>query len=519
MEKTILISTTSKEVRIAILENGELVELFVEKPEKSRMVGNIYKGKVENVIDGIQAAFVDIGYSLNAFLPFSEMNDPASAVTMMESISRNEEEDEEEEALPKPKSVKGKVTKASEINISKEQVLLVQVIKEPFGNKGPRVTTDISIPGRFLVLVPNSDFIGISKKIYNRNEKRRLRNIVHAIKPNKFGLIIRTVAEGQDEKMLKSDLDNLMKEWQLLEENAKCDPSPTCVYSDMEIASSIIRDLLSKDVDKIIVDTKNLYKQLQNYIKSVSPEFAKKLEYYPSRNPLFEQYNIESEFTKSLNKKVWLKSGGFIVIEHTEAMTTIDVNSGKFIGKKDHENNSLKINLQAAKEIAKQLRLRNIGGLIVIDFIDMEEDENKKKVFQEMRLELQKDRAKVSLTAISELGLLEMTRQRTRVNLFYTVSEECPLCHGTGRISSKESVVTNIESWFRRFKVKNKEKRLQIHVNPEMATYLRESTDKVLRKIQWRNLLRIKLIEDPSVNIDDFRVYLAKTGQDITAEY
>jgi len=519
MEKTILMSETSKEVRIAILENGELVELFVEKPEKSRMVGNIYKGKVENVIEGIQAAFVDIGHGLNAFLPFSEMNNADSATTMLESISRDEEEDDEEEESPQPKVGKKKYVKTSEITITKNQEILVQVIKEPFAKKGPRVTTDISIPGRFLVLVPNVDFIGISKKIFNRNEKRRLRSIARVIKPPKFGLIIRTVAQDHDEKTLKADLDSLIKKWRLLEETSKREPAPVCVYADMEIASSVIRDLLTMDVDKILVDTKNLNKQLQSYIKSVSPEFVKKLEHYQGRNPLFEQYNVESEFTKSLNKKVWLKSGSFIVIEHTEAMTTIDVNSGKYIGKKDHENNSLKINMQAAKEIARQLRLRDIGGLIVIDFIDMEEEENKKKIFLELRRELQRDRAKVSLANISDFGLLEMTRQRTRVNLLYTVSEECPLCHGSGRVTSKESVVTKIESWFRRFKVKAKEKRLQIHVHPDMATYLRDSTNKVLRRIQWRNFIIIKLVEDPSVNIDDFRVFLTKSGKDITDEY
>ncbi|MCK4716829.1 MAG: ribonuclease E/G, partial [Candidatus Marinimicrobia bacterium] len=233
----------------------------------------------------------------------------------------------------------------------------------------------------------------------------------------------------------------------------------------------------------------------------------------------FDEYNIEKEFNKSLNKKVWLKCGGFIVIEHTEAMTTIDVNSGKFIGKKDHEKNSLKINLQAAKEIARQLRLRDIGGLIVIDFIDMEEGENRKKVFLDIKRELQSDRARVALSPISDFGLLEMTRQRTRLNLLYSVSEECPLCHGSGRISSKESVVTKIESWFRRFKVKSRSKRLTIHLHPDMVEYLRESTNNLMRRIQWKNFLRIKIVEDNSIPIDDFKVHLSKTGDDITDQY
>lgn len=513
MKKQILISETSKETRIAILEDGELVEFFVEKPEHYRMVGNIYKGKVENVIDAIQAAFVDIGYHYNAFLPFSEMDDPASVSAMIESIVR----DGEDETTTRTRRKKPHPNNS--IGLKKDQEILVQVIKEPFAQKGPRVTTDLSIPGRFLVLVPNQEYVGISKKISHRDEKKRLRQVVYDLKPKNFGLIIRTVAEGQDEKVIKNDLNNLLQKWNQLEARVKNEPAPVCAYRDMEITSMVIRDLLTPDIDQIIVDSKSLYKKLYAYIKSVSPQFVKKISYHSSRNPLFYEYKVEKEFEKSLNKKVWLKSGGFIVIEHTEAMTTIDVNSGKFIGKKDHERNSLKINLEASKEIARQLRLRDIGGLIVIDYIDMEDDENRQKVYHELKRALYQDRAKVALSPISNFGLLEMTRQRTRVNLLYSVSEECPLCHGSGRISSKESVVTKIEGWFRRFKVSSKSKRLAIHLHPVMYEYIQNSTNNVMRKIQWHNFLRIKIVEDASVPVDDFRVYLVKTGEDITDQY
>lgn len=513
MKKQILISETSKETRIAILEDDELVEFFVEKPERNRMVGNIYKGKVENVIDAIQAAFVDIGFHYNAFLPFSEMDDPANVSAMIESIVRDDNAKETtrpRRKKPQPSSVSGLKT---------GQDILVQIIKEPFAKKGPRVTTDLSIPGRFLVLVPNEEYVGISKKITRREEKKRLRKIVHDLKPKNFGFIIRTVAENQDKKSLKNDLDDLIGKWAELEANVKVEPAPACVYRDMEITSMVIRDLLTPDIDQIIVDSKSLYRKLHNYIKSVSPQFVKKISHHSSRNPLFTEYNVEKEFEKSLNKKVWLKSGGFIVIEHTEAMTTVDVNSGKFIGKKDHEKNSLKINLQATKEIARQLRLRDIGGLIVIDYIDMEEEENRKKVFQDLKRALYQDRAKVALSPISNFGLLEMTRQRTRVNLLHSVSEECPLCHGSGRISSKESVLTKIEGWFRRFKVKSKAKRLEIHLHPDMLEYIHNSTNNLMRKIQWRNFLRIKTVEDASMPLDEFKVYLTKTQQDITDQY
>lgn len=507
MEKMILISETSLETRIAILENGELVELFVEKPGAIRTVGNIYKGKVENVVEAIQAAFVDIGYKLNAFLPFSEINSPPTSVSIMDSIIRGDEEDRE--IKPEPE----------EISLKPGQDLLVQIVKEAFATKGPRITTDISIPGRFLVLVPNADYVGISKKIVNKNERRRLRRIVQLLKPDNFGIIIRTVSDGKDKKTLKADLSQLLENWKSTEEAIKKSSAPACVYRDMEMTSIVIRDLLSSDIDKIIVNTKPLYKKLKSYIGSVSPEFASYLELSRSRIPLFDRYNIEKEFEKSLAKKVWLKSGGFIVIDHTEAMCTIDVNSGKFIGKKNHENNSLKINLEAARKIAHQLRLRDIGGLVVIDFIDMEENNNKKRIFQELHRELSKDRARVALSPISDFGLLEMTRQRTRRTLLYSVSEQCPTCHGSGRITSKDSLVTKIERWIGHFKTKSRERRITLLVHPEMATFIRESTDNLLRRLQWHNLLLIKLQEDPLINIDDFHVYSIKTGEDITDKY
>ncbi|MCK4716746.1 MAG: ribonuclease E/G, partial [Candidatus Marinimicrobia bacterium] len=287
MEKQILISETSKETRIAILEDKDLVEFFVEKPERTRMLGNIYKGKVENVVDAIQASFIDIGYHINAFLPFSEMDDSATVTSIIGSIDR----DEDDAGSARPGRRKPQKERRTLLKTGRE--ILVQVIKESFAQKGPRVTTDISIPGRFLVLVPNADYIGISKKIYKRAEKNRLRKIAQELKPDKFGLIIRTVAEGQTKKVLKNDLENLMEKWAELEASVKVDPAPVCVYRDMEITSTIIRDLLTSDVDKIIVDTKVLYKRLHAYIKSVSPQFIKKIEYHHSRNPMFDEYNIE----------------------------------------------------------------------------------------------------------------------------------------------------------------------------------------------------------------------------------
>ncbi len=516
MDKKILISQTSRETRLAILESGELVEFFVEKPDKSRLVGNIYKGKIENVVKGIQAAFVDIGMEQNAFLPFSEISDPELVNTLMQNIQKKRPY---HQRLTR-KSRNDNAKESGEIKLASGQDILVQVIKEPFAGKGPRVTTDIAIPGRFLVLVPNANYVGISKKIRHRGEKSRLRKIAHEIKPKGFGVIIRTVADSQDRKSLRSDLDNLFATWKQLEEKVRNSENIECVYTDMETTSSVIRDLLTPDVDKIIIDNKGLYKKLQAYIKSVSPEFIKKMAYYHSRQPLFDHYNVEKQFQKSLNKKIWLKNGGFIVIEHTEAMTTVDVNSGKFVGRKDHEKTSLKTNVLAAREIARQLRLRDIGGLIVIDFIDMEVEENKRKISGELKKELSRDKAKVSLLPISDFGLLEMTRERTRPHLLYTVSEECPLCHGSGRIPSKATLVTRIEGWFRRFKPHRETgRKLILHCHPELAEYIKSGAKNLFRKIQWKYFLRVKIHEDPHLNLDEFKVYSQKQKTDITDEY
>jgi len=513
MDKRILISKSARETRVAILENGELVDFFVENFETSRSVGNIYKGEVENVISGIQAAFIDIGMEKNAFLPFAEVGDPKTAGSLITFIEEDNTDDIHRNTRKKSNRDLDKV------KLKKGQEILVQVIKEPFGEKGARVSTDLSIPGRFIVLVPYVNYVGISKKIKNREMREELREIAKDIKPEGMGIILRTVTKEADREALESDLNNLLNTWDKIESKVRKSPVKTVVYQDMSTASSILRDVLSKDVTQIVVDDKTLHRQLMNYVKQVSPEYASKVELHKSRVPMFDHMNVEKEFRKSLRKKVWLKNGGFIVIEHTEAMTTVDVNSGKFISKSDHEKISLKTNILAAQETAKQLRLRDIGGLIVIDFIDMLEYENRKKVFNEVRKELRRDKAAVSILEISDFGLLEMTRQRTRPNLLHSVSEPCPVCKGSGRITSKGSLVTQIESWFRRFKTESKERRVELYLHPELATYLRVNEKNLIKKMQWKHFIRIKVKEESTVNIDDFKVFSIKNGVEITDKY
>ena len=504
MHKEIFINESMGETRIAIKEDNQLVEVYIEKQDNHRMVGNVYKGKVENVLPGMQAAFVDVGYELNAFLPFSEIG---SDEFLNEENNRNH-----------GKNRKNLKYDNIEVDLKKGQEIFVQVIKEPFAGKGPRVTTEVALPGRLLVLVPNANYIGISKKIWDKFERRRLKKIAQRLRTKDIGVIIRTVAEGKSEEHIENDHKQLIDNWEKIEKRANNGTAPIIVYEDLETASSVVRDLLTPDVGKIIIDSKRLFKKTQKYLEDISPSLLDRLELYKLKSPLFESFGIESEIEKLMRPKAWLKSGAYLIIEKTEAMVVVDVNSGKFVGKKMHEENSLKINLEAAREVARQLRLRDLSGLIVIDFIDMKFEENRKKVYHELRKELRKDRAKVAVAPITEFGLLEMTRQRIRVSLLDSMSENCPTCHGSGRIISQETLITRIDHWLRRYKSKNKSLRLELQLHPENASYLQGEKKHVLRSLMWQNFVHLKISSNTELGQEDFRFIRTKDGYDVTKE-
>jgi len=504
MRKEIFINESIGETRIAIQEDGQLVEVYVEKQDKHRMVGNIYKGKVENVLPGMQAAFVDIGHKLNAFLPFSEI---LSEDYLIEDndINRNSK-------------FKGNKSDNIEVDLKKNQEIFVQVIKEPFAGKGARVTTEIAIPGRLLVLVPDANYIGISKKIWDKYERRRLKSIAKRLKERSIGVIIRTVAEGKSENHIENDFNQLLQNWYSIEKKADNSDAPSLVYEDLATASSVVRDLLTPDVERIIIDSKPLFKKTQKYLEDISPSLLERLELFKLKSPLFESFGIESEIEKLLKPKAWLKSGAYLIIEKTEAMVVVDVNSGRFVGKKLHEENSLKINLEAAREVARQLRLRDLSGLIVIDFIDMKLEKNQKKVYQEIRRELRKDRAKVAVAPITEFGLLEMTRQRIRLSLVDSMSQECPSCDGSGRIISKETLITRIEHWLRRHQASSRSLRLNLALHPENAHFLKVEKKQVIRGLMWQNFIHLKVDENSEIALDEFKFLTRGDGKDITNE-
>jgi len=500
-DNEIIINSTIGNTRIVLTKNQVIDNIFVERPDHKRTVGNIYKGRVQNVIPGMQAAFIDIGHSVNAFLPFTEIGQYDTV---------NDEPFSIEES-------KGKSDKKINIEIGDE--IIVQVIKEPFSGKGARVTTDISIPGSFMVLVPNTNYIGISKKITDRYERSKIKNVLSNFKPKDLGIIARTICKNQNEKNIKNDFDRLYTIWNEIKYKIDSLKGINLIYQDFTISDLVIRDLFTPNITKLIIDSKPLYKRIFQLVKEIDPEVTSKIVLHKSKVPIFDEYyNIEEQIEKALKSKVWLKSGAHLIIEHTEAMAVIDVNSGRFIGKKNHEENSLKINLEASTEIVKQLKLRDIGGLIVIDYIDLEKNANRKKVYESLKRSMKIDGSKASLSEFSNFGLLQMTRQRVGLSLLHTLTNKCNVCYGLGRISSLDAVLTNIENWINRFRNKNKDRRLIIYVNKKVEEYILNSKKKSLNKLMLKKLMWIEIKTDEILHINNFRVFSKKRKKDVTNE-
>ncbi|MDP8237903.1 MAG: Rne/Rng family ribonuclease [Candidatus Hatepunaea meridiana] len=508
MKQDIIINAATSEARIALLEDDILMELYVERPENERMVGSLYRGTVRKVMSSISAAFIDIGGHQDAFLHFSDVG------------SSKTERSGSTDGLEREEINDGIVRRKQEVRDLKNGLeILVQVIKEPIGRKGPRVTAQVSIPGRFLVLIPGESFIGISRKISSFNEKRRLKAIANKILPAGYGLIIRTLALDKSDKTLQADLNRVMNNWRKSERTLSSLKEPGLVYRDMSMTSSIIRDLFSPDVNSLVVDSQKMHSEIVNYVDDVAPNLADKISLHKEKTPIFDKYNIEREIEKCLSRKIWLSGGGYLYFDQTEALIAIDVNSGRFTGKKNHEESSLNVNLAAAREISRQLRLRDIGGIIVIDYIDMMEEKNRKKVFDEMRHSMRMDRARWDIAPIGPFGLMEMTRQRIRPSLLYTFREPCPNCRGTGLVPSMETVVTMLERWVKRFGSKTGERRVTLTVNPDVKSYLTEGIYSRLAKIMWKNKVYIALIAKEGFKIDEFEAYSSKQRREVTDEF
>jgi ribonuclease G len=424
MNKKVIIDVGLTEERVAVIEVGRLVEIHIERIEDDKIVGNIYKGRVTNVLPGIEAAFVDIGIEKNAFLHIDKATD---------------DQDKDIEAVTKNDSDSTSKTVLDKIKVGQE--IIVQVVKEAIPPKGARVTTNISLPGRYLVLMPNSTNVGISHRIEEEKERERLKKIVQQIKPKNAGLIIRTAAWGKELEDFLPDLDFLTRLWKKIRSKGKKVKASMLLHEDLTLNYRIIRDLLTEEAEEILVNSKNEYKNILKFLKTLSlSELEPRVSFYKGEKPIFEEYNIEKEINKGLQKKIWLRCGGYLVFDQAEALTVIDVNTGKFVGKKDMSKTILKTNLQAAEEIGLQLRLRDIGGIIIIDFIDMDNQEDIEKVVKKLEESLKKDKTKSNIIQNTELGLVELTRKRSRRDLENMLRTSCPYCSGTGRVLSAETV-------------------------------------------------------------------------------
>ena len=537
MNKEIIISSSTSQNHVAITEEGNLVDFFVDHPEKRRMVGDVYKGKVARVLPGIRAAFIDIGLKHDAFLHFSDIGDRTEALQdLLVEDDDSDEPDQESgaanqtssaesntQAEPRPsrdqEKEKHEQRERTVTKLHKGEEILIQIIKEPVKDKGVRVTSSISIPGRFCVLLPLDNKIGVSKKIMDFRERKRLRRIARGIIPSNCGLIIRTAAKDQSEESLSGDLRYLVKIWEDMQEEAKKQDPPALLYKDLSTTISVIRDLFSPDVSKVFVDSKKLFKEIKNYVQFIQPGLLDRIELFKQDEPIFQAFKIDQQIKVLMGRKVPLPSGGHIVIEHTEAMTVIDVNSGRYAAKKDQELNSLKTDLEASREIVRQLRLRDIGGLIVVDFIDLEDEKNRKKIYDELKKEFKKDRAKIAMLPMTEFGLMQITRERVRENIMQSMNEVCPYCGGTGLLTKKSNMIHEIEHWVKRYKMEGSGKPLILKVHPSLGSKLKEGFVSTLSKIKLKYFIRIKLIEEENINPQSFSFISSKSGEDITHEF
>jgi ribonuclease G len=508
MRREIVIDAAGAETRVAIVEDGSLVELMHERDEELRMVGDMYLGRVEAVIPGIQAAFVDIGTEKSAFLHASDLEEPG------------EDDEDEDGGNGNGGDRRSRKYPPIEDQLNRGQEVLVQVTKEPIGTKGPRVTSQISMPGRFIVFIPGGSHVGVSRKIGDREERSRLRALAKDVLGRKSGgLIVRTVGEELTRKALEEELTRLRKTWTKIQRRAKSMKAPALVHQEAEMTSGLLRDVFSGKVDLLTVNSKELAHQAKSYLGRVSPELLDRVKVFEEHRPIFEAFGIEDEIQAAFRRRVELKSGGHIVIEHTEALVAIDVNTGSYTGRKDPAKTILRTNMDAAAEIARQLRLRDIGGIIVCDFIDMDEQSNRDKVLQEMRRHVGHDRARTKLFGISDLGLLQMSRQRVRPSLIQMMTEPCPSCDGTGRVLSPDTVVRRIERSILRARHEGEKRDMMIRVHPGVALYLLEQEPTFLSDLGEKAGIRLDVRDDPIMGHDEYRLLAAPADTDVTSRY
>ncbi len=476
----ILINTNPFETRVALVEGGSLRKLYVERGSDKTITGNIYKGRVVRVLPGMQSAFIDIGLQRTAFLHIKDLREAPEGV----------EEDSEGGKEDRTRRGPSRIQRIQDI-LKEGQDAVVQVTKEPIGTKGARVTTYISLAGRYLVLMPTYRKVAISRRIESERERRRLRGIVKGLRPEGCGFIIRTVCEGMKKEDIKTDMDYLVKLRRRIEENKKSLPSPSPLYEELDLPLRLVRDIFSTDVDRVVVDAKDEYDKISGFVSEFMPALQDRVELYEGAEGLFDVHGVEIELAGALDRKVWLRSGGFLIIDQMEALTAVDVNTGKYVGKKSSAQTILKTNLEAVKETVYQLRLRNIGGIIVIDFIDMLRAEDREKVYNELKTAFKGDKARTNILKISDFGIVEMTRKRVRENLVQSLCEPCPYCEGNGVVKDVFTVMMEIYRELKRELAGDKKKAL-LFCSPKVAERLEENRE-IIEDIEKRFNKRVTI--------------------------
>ena len=505
MDKKLIVNVSDHETRVALLEDGTIAELFVERKDESDIAGNIYKGRVQRVLPGMQAAFVDIGLSQAAFIYVDDVLDESGREFEKIFTSNAEEEGEGDpsEAVPQP----GAKSVHIEDLLAEGQEIMVQVAKSSIGTKGARVTCHISLPGRFLVLMPTSTHVGISRRIEDEAERSRLKALMMSLREGDMGYIVRTAAEGVQEEKFAYEMDFLKTLWNNIQAKFKGCSAPCLLHQELTVSLRAVRDILTHEAGEVVVDSRPTYESIVSFLETFMPSLKGHVEFYDGHEPIFDAYNLEGDISRALKKKVWLKSGGYIVIEHTEALVAIDVNTGRYVGKHNLEETILKTNLEAVKEIAYQVRLRDIGGIIIIDFIDMAKKANQEKVFNALKDALKKDRSKTHILPMSDMGLIQMTRKRVRKPLNRLLCEPCFYCDGEGYLMSGRSICYNI------FREVMRDVRdltgitLTIRVNPDIADLLHGDENHIIVALERITGRQIVVYPNQDFHIEEFDIF------------
>ena len=500
MSSEIIVNAGREETRVALLENSVVTDIYIDRKKDRGVAGNVYKGRVMKVLPGMQAAFVDIGLEKSAFLYVGDVFDSTSEYAPMM-------EDEGLELEVENKRKRSHSTQIEDL-LQEGQDVVVQVSKEPISTKGARCTTYVSIPGRYLVVMPGINHIGVSRRIENGDERKRLREIVQSLRKPGMGYIIRTASEKRSEDEIRSDIEFLGRLWDSIQKKRERAAAPALLHNELDLVFRVIRDTFTSDVDRMVIDSEDEYHRAKEYVESYTSSLARRVKHYDEDDPIFEHYGVEIEISRALGRKVWLKSGGYIIIDQTEALTTIDVNTGRYVGKRSLEDTILKTNLEAVREITYQLRLRNIGGIIILDFIDMEREDNRRKVHNAFQEALSQDRAKTTISHISPLGLIEMTRKRIRESLGRTLCEPCPYCDARGFIKSSRTVCYEIFRELQKSFAHAEEKKALVTVNTSVADMLYDEERQGVEVLEKEFSKKIVIKADPNMHQEQFEVVM-----------